>query len=75
MNVDYHLYNVMLDYINCNIQAYILYVINANNTIHYIGYIPQEWKLANVVPVHKKDDKNKVTNYRPISLTKVALNQ
>ena len=23
----------MLDYIQCNIQAYILYVINANNTI------------------------------------------
>ena len=32
MNVDYHLYNVMLD---CNIQAHILYVINANNTILY----------------------------------------
>ena len=25
----------MLDYINCNIQAHILYVINANNTIQY----------------------------------------
>ena len=33
MNVDYHLYNVMLDFIDCNIQAHILYVINANNTI------------------------------------------
>ena len=33
MNVDYHLYNVMLDYVDCNIQAYILYVINADNTI------------------------------------------
>ena len=33
MNVDYHLYNVMLDYVDCNIQAYILYNINANNTI------------------------------------------
>ena len=37
------------------------------------GYIPQEWKLANVVPVHKKDDKNKVTNYRPISLTSLVM--
>ena len=35
MNVDYHLYNVMLDYIDCNIQAYILYVINTDNTILY----------------------------------------
>ena len=38
------------------------------NLSYNTGYIPQEWKLANVVPVHKKDDKNKVTNYRPISL-------
>ena len=33
MNVDYNLYNVMLDYIDCNILAHILYLINANNTI------------------------------------------
>ena len=26
MNVDYHLYDVMLDYIDCNIQAYIYYM-------------------------------------------------
>ena len=38
---------------------------------HNTGYIPQEWKVANVVPVYKKDDKNKVTNYRPISLTRL----
>ena len=37
------------------------------------GYIPQEWKLANVVPVFKKDDKNKVINYRPISLTSLVM--
>ena len=29
--------------------------------------------MANVVPVHKKDDKNKVTNYRPISLTSLVM--
>ena len=28
----------MLDYIYCNIQVYILYVINENNTIHYVIY-------------------------------------
>ena len=33
------------------------------------GIIPHEWKLANVVPVYKKDDKSNVENYRPISLT------
>jgi len=34
-----------------------------------LGQIPKEWKLANVVPVHKKGDKSLVENYRPISLT------
>ena len=32
------------------------------------GKFPQEWKKANVVPVHKKNDKQLVKNYRPISL-------
>ena len=43
------------------------------NLSYNTGYIPQEWKLANVVPVHKKDDKNKVINYRPISLTSLVI--
>ena len=33
------------------------------------GCIPREWKLANVVPVHKKGAKENVENFRPISLT------
>jgi len=32
------------------------------------GELPLQWKTANVVPVHKKDSKNDVTNYRPVSL-------
>ena len=32
------------------------------------GKFLQEWKKANVVPVHKKNDKQLVKNYRPISL-------
>ena len=43
------------------------------NLSYNTGYIPQEWKLANVVPVHKRDDKNKVINYRPISLTSLVM--
>ena len=45
------------------------------NLAYNTGYLPSEWKLANVVPIHKKDDKNKVINYRPISLTNVPMNQ
>ena len=37
------------------------------------GCIPDEWKLASVVPVHKKGDKGSVENYRPISLTSLVM--
>ena len=36
--------------------------------VYSTGIIPVEWKLANVVPVFKKDEKENVENYRPISL-------
>ena len=39
------------------------------NTSYVSGIIPEEWKLASVVPVHKKGEKDNVENYRPISLT------
>ena len=32
------------------------------------GIFPDQWKEANVTPVHKKKDKQHVSNYRPISL-------
>ena len=37
------------------------------------GQIPSEWKLANIVPIHKKGNKTKVENYRPISLTSLIM--
>ena len=33
--------------------------------------MPDEWKLANIIPVHKKGKKQHVENYRPISLLSV----
>ena len=32
------------------------------------GIFPPEWKKANVAPIHKRDDKQNVKNYRPVSL-------
>ena len=34
--------------------------------------MPGDWKLANVVPVHKKGDKELAENYRPISLLPIV---
>ena len=36
------------------------------------GKFPTEWEKANVVPAHKKGDKQNLENYRPISLLPVA---
>ena len=32
------------------------------------GIFPDQWKIANVTPVHKKEKKQNIKNYRPISL-------
>ena len=32
------------------------------------GKVPNIWKEANVTPIHKKDEKCLVNNYRPVSL-------
>ena len=38
------------------------------NNIIKTGIFPDLWKSANVTPVHKKDSKQIIKNYRPISL-------
>ena len=38
-----------------------------------LGQLPPDWKLANVVPIHKKGDNCDVNNYRPISLTSLVV--
>ncbi|KAG0752277.1 hypothetical protein G6F16_013175 [Rhizopus arrhizus] len=35
------------------------------------SYIPQLWRISQVVPIHKKGDPSDPSNYRPISLTSV----
>ena len=36
------------------------------------GKFPYEWKKANVVPVHKKGNKQTLENYRPVSLLPIC---
>ena len=43
------------------------------NLIYNVGYIPSEWKLSDVAPIHKKDDKSSVENYRPISPSSLVM--
>ena len=33
-----------------------------------IGEFPQEFKNADIIPVHKKKEKSDKTNYRPVSI-------
>ena len=35
------------------------------------GLYPDDWNKSNVVPIHKKESKNLIENYRPISLLPV----
>ncbi|KFW87800.1 hypothetical protein N305_06097, partial [Manacus vitellinus] len=36
------------------------------------GEVPDDWKLVNVTPIHKKGWKEDPGKYRPVSLTSVA---
>lgn len=38
------------------------------NTILNQGYFPEAWSVGEVIPLHKKGDKNNVDNYRGITL-------
>ncbi|MGH0137598.1 UNVERIFIED_CONTAM: hypothetical protein FKN15_004746 [Acipenser sinensis] len=36
------------------------------------GVVPTDWKIANVIAIHKKGNQTEPVNYRPISLTTIV---
>ena len=36
------------------------------------GYFPLAWKKGNITPIHKKNEKNIIDNYRPISILPIC---
>lgn len=49
------------------------YLTNAFTKFLEHGVVPEDGKLANVVPIHKSGSRNNVENYKPISLTSQCL--
>ena len=57
--------NNLLKYLEPLLSKPIALIINQSLAS---GIFPEKLKLANIIPVHKKDDIHKVENYRPISI-------
>ena len=36
------------------------------------GVFPDTWKMFHVIPIHKKNDKHSLNNYRPVSLLPIC---
>ena len=36
------------------------------------GKFPKKWKKGNIIPIHKKNERNLITNYRPVSLLPIC---
>lgn len=41
------------------------------NVSFSLGIVPSSLKIANVIPIHKKDSRLSISNYRPISLLSI----
>ena len=61
-------YNILVKMINfcTNFVAHPLTLIFENSMT--AGTFATRWKRANIVPIHKKNDKQIVSNYRPLLL-------
>jgi len=43
------------------------YLTHLFNLILKSGIIPETWKIAKIIPVHKKGNRTSISNYRPVS--------
>ena len=57
--------NKLLKLVSTEISPILTRIFNKSFTD---GKFPEIWKIANVLPLYKKGEKNSVKNYRPISL-------
>ena len=60
------LFSIQIEWLKC-VSIVVPLMIIFNKVLTTSVY-PEIWKRGNVVPVHKKESKNLVKNYRPISL-------
>ena len=47
------------------------YFVTSFNLSMEQSKVPTSWKLANIIPVHKKSDSDPVSNYRKVSLLNI----
>jgi hypothetical protein len=48
--------------------CFYIYFKNFLNVCWIYGDIPEEWRTATLIPIHKKGDRSNPDNYRGISL-------
>ena len=47
-------------------------IISDFQKLFWNWFIPKEWKKTNLIIVHKKGNKQLITNYRPVSLLRIC---
>ena len=65
---------IKLDDIKCNIDSVAAPLAHTINQFISTGIVPNDIKIARVIPIYKKDEQSHFENYRPISILPVFQN-